>query len=78
MEITVTRCVRMAHRNRSAARPVGYLYECTGPDGREFSNPSLATLRDVLRRRYGKIALVKGWSAPSADRPAGSPPSATS
>lgn len=37
--------------------PFSTLYTCTGPDGRTFSNTSIASLRDVLKRRYGKVTL---------------------
>lgn len=33
-------------------------YECVGPDGRQFNNTSIVTLRRVLRERYGKVAVT--------------------
>lgn len=33
-------------------------YECTGPDGRRFTNASLVTLRRVLREKYGKVTVT--------------------
>lgn len=39
-------------------RPWSTLYTCTGPDGTRFDNKNLKTLRDVLRRRYGKVTIV--------------------
>lgn len=32
-------------------------YECTGPDGTRFDNTSIKTLREVLRRKYGRVEL---------------------
>lgn len=41
-----------------ARHPWSTLYTCTGPDGRAFDNRNIKTLRDVLRRRYGKVTVV--------------------
>jgi hypothetical protein len=43
-------------------REPGWLYETTGPDGTRFDNRSIATLRDVLRRKYGRgLVIVEPW-----------------
>lgn len=61
-EITVTRSVLHGHPGGRAARPIGWFYECTGPDGRQFNNRSIVTLRDVLKRRYGRdVRIVEPW-----------------
>lgn len=61
-EITVIRSVCIGHPGGRAARPIGWLYECTGPDGRRFNNRSIVTLRDVLKRRYGRdVRIVEPW-----------------
>lgn len=39
-----------------------WVYECFGPDGRRFDNTSIRSLRDVLKRRYGRdIEIVEPW-----------------
>lgn len=45
-------------------RPLGWHYEATGPDGREFTNTRIATLRDILKRRYGRdVGITKAWES---------------
>lgn len=38
--------------------PFSPYYQCTGPDGTRFDNTSIKTLRDVLRRHYGKVEVT--------------------
>lgn len=40
----------------------GWLYTCQGPDGSRFDNRSIVTLRDVLRRKYGRdVVIIEPW-----------------
>lgn len=55
MEITVL--AETLFNGAGRRRPFSTLYTCTGPDGRRFDNTSFKTLRDVLRRRYGRVVL---------------------
>ena len=45
-----------------------WVYACEGPDGTQFDNSSIVTLRSVLRRRYGQsVMVVEPWKpAPGA------------
>lgn len=41
-------------------------YTCTGPDGVKYQNDSIATLRSLLKRRYGdkrKCVIVESWKS---------------
>ena len=38
-----------------------WVYDCTGPDGRQFDNDSIVTLRSVLRRHYPGVIVVEPW-----------------
>lgn len=60
-EITITRMKLYPTPNRSWGKQWVWLYECTGPDGRRFDNRSIVTLREVLRRAYGKVKIVEPW-----------------
>ncbi len=60
-EATEIRVTRQTIHHRGHLRPIRDHYYCTGPDGRRFDNGSLVTLRQVLRRRYGKVEIVKAW-----------------
>lgn len=57
--------------------PFSVLYSCTGPDGRQFDNLSLKTLRERLRLRYGKVVVEiddqTDHRQPGMPRPAGLP-----
>lgn len=65
-EITI-RIVRSPLTGGVPPRPLGWLYECTGPDRRPFDNRSIVDLRDVLRRSYPGVAvrLVELWKSPA-------------
>jgi len=44
-------------------RDPGWLYETTGPDGAKWDNRSIGTLRDNLRRRYGRsLVIIEPWN----------------
>jgi hypothetical protein len=49
-------------RSPGRTRAASNYYECTGPDGRRFTNTSIVTLREVLRSRYPGVTIVEGWS----------------
>jgi len=55
VKIVVYRTTLVRLPGRYTRSAFGNHYECTGPDGRRFTNTSLTTLRDVLKRRYGKV-----------------------
>ena len=39
-----------------------WVYACVGPDGRRFDNDSIVTLREVLRRHYGRdVSIIEPW-----------------
>jgi len=40
-----------------------WTYETTGPDGTRFTNDSIVTLRQVLKRRYPGITIVEPWKS---------------
>lgn len=64
-EIHVTRG-SIGSRSPGNRRPFSNYYECRGPDGEKFTNTSIGTLRDVLRRRYGRdVVIVETWKAAS-------------
>jgi len=43
-------------------RDPGFIHYCTGPDGTRFDNRSIVTLRDVLRRKYGRgVRITETW-----------------
>lgn len=45
-------------------RDQGYVYQTTGPDGSKWDNKSIVTLRDLLRRRYGRdLKITETWKA---------------
>lgn len=58
VEITVTKTTVRLLPGQARHCDRYSLYECTGPDGRQFDNRSLKTLREVLRRRYGSVKLT--------------------
>jgi hypothetical protein len=63
--INVTRGT-LASRSPGNRRPFSNFYECDGPDGRHFTNTSIVTLRDVLRRRYGRdVQINELWRSQS-------------
>lgn len=42
--------------------PFSWLYQCTGPDGRQFDNRSIVELRRILRLRYPDgITIKETW-----------------
>jgi hypothetical protein len=44
-------------------RPLRWHYYTAGPDGTRFDNSSLVTLRQVLRRRYGRQLVIRtAWT----------------
>lgn len=57
-DTTITVLAEDLFNGTGCRRPWSTLYTCTGPDGRQFDNKSLKTLKDVLKRRYGDIAVV--------------------
>lgn len=39
-----------------------WTYEAFGPDGTKFTNNSIAELRSVLKRKYGRtLTIVEPW-----------------
>ncbi len=45
-------------------RDQGYVYQTTGPDESRWDNKSIVTLRDLLRRRYGRdLKITETWKA---------------
>lgn len=56
--ITVTR-TKVYPRPARRGRAWYWSYDCVGPDGRRFDNTSIVTLRQVLRRYYGKGVTVE-------------------
>lgn len=43
-----------------------WYYECVGPDGTRFNNMSIRSLRDVLKRHYGRdVEIVELWKTES-------------
>lgn len=38
-------------------------YYATGPDGTEFTNDSIVTLRKLLKRRYPEALVIEPWKA---------------
>lgn len=57
-EITVYLDLLVRAPGRYTRTAFGRWYECHGPDGTKFTNSSIATLRDVLKRRYGKVKVT--------------------
>lgn len=45
-------------------RPFKSDYYAVGPDGVEYQNNSIVTLRSLLRQRYGRVTLVETWKTP--------------
>lgn len=62
--IEVTRITRFSCTPGNR-RPFSWLYETTGPDGTKFTNGSIVTLRELLRRRYPGVTIVETWKAAS-------------
>lgn len=59
----------LVRRERIASGGHGFAwywhYYAIGPDGTRFDNGSIVTLRDVLRRRYGRdIQVSETWRVP--------------
>lgn len=48
---------------RGALRPYVWTYAATGPDGRQFTNNSIVTLRQRLREVYPGVVVVEPWKA---------------
>lgn len=46
-------------RGAGRLHPFGNWYECVGPDGTQFTNTSIAELRLVLKRRYGRTVVIE-------------------
>lgn len=57
-EITVYLSLLIRQPGRYNRNAFGRWYECVGPDGRKFTNSSIVTLKDVLKRRYGKVKVT--------------------
>lgn len=56
----VTRNAMYSPMNRR--RPYSWYYETKGPDGANFTNTSIVTLRRLLKQRYGKsIVIVENY-----------------
>lgn len=63
--VTVTRG-SIASRTPGNRRPVSNYYEAQASDGARFTNTSIVTLRDVLRRKYGRdVVIVETWKVAS-------------
>lgn len=59
-EVTVQR-IKLANAAPGRRDP-GWLYVAVGPDGARFDNRSIVTLREVLRRKYGKaLRITEPW-----------------
>lgn len=59
-DITITRTDLFV--GYGVRRPFKWTYSCTGPDGRRFTNDSLVTLRQLLRRKYGRgVRIIEPW-----------------
>ena len=54
-EITVYLSLLVRQPGRYTRSAFGRWYECNGPDGKKYTNSSITSLRDVLKRRYGKV-----------------------
>lgn len=67
-EITVHLSLLVSQPGRYTRTAFGRWYECTGPDGRKFTNSSIVTLRNVLKRRYGKVTVTVIDHRPTQNR----------
>jgi hypothetical protein len=48
--------------SRTSIRPFKNYYEAEASDGRRFTNDSIVTLRQVLRRHYGRdVEIIETW-----------------
>lgn len=48
-------------------RPFKWTYRTVGPDGTVFTNDSIVTLRQLLKRRYPGITIVEPWKTPKEE-----------
>ena len=56
--ITVYLSLLIRQPGRYTRSAFGRWYECNGPDGKKYTNSSIASLRDVLKRKYGKDITI--------------------
>lgn len=64
--IVITRSVTHLLPGRYVHCAQKWDYRCTGPDGVEYQNDSIGTLRSLLKRRYGdkrKCTIVESWKS---------------
>lgn len=54
IQVTLTLIFSSTPGNR---KPYRNYYECTGPDGRKFTNTSKTELARALRKYYGPVVL---------------------
>lgn len=58
-QVNVRRAQNWAVPGRAVRFAWKWSYSAVGPDGAQFDNDSVVTLRAVLRRRYGRAIVIK-------------------
>jgi hypothetical protein len=65
--ITVRRSKLYPQPGRVSKYQWVWYYECEGPDGRQFNNRDVSTLRSVLKQRYGRaVRIIEPWKTRTA------------